>query len=326
MANPPTRFAVAVPQFIADGAFDPAGFRAYLARAEALGFDSAWTQEQVIGQGPTTILDPLVTLAWAAACTERLRLGCSVFVTPLHSPVLLAKRLATLDQLSRGRIEVGVGTGAEGRMFPAFGVDPASLVARFNEGLALTKALWTEPRVTFHGRFWQVESAAMEPKPFQKPHPPIWFGGRAPAALRRAVRHGDGYFGAGSSTTAQFAEQVRLVWEALEAESRDPASFGIAKRIYIVVDDDAGRARDRLGAALRLIYGRGDMTPVGVAGPPEACAEGLRAVTAAGAGLLQLSNLFDPAWPARCCRCSPERPGAGGPGPPWGRYRPWGNE
>ena len=165
------RFAISIPQFVADGAFDPAGLRAYLARAEALGFDSAWTMEQVLGTMPT--LGPMETMTYAAACTERIRLGCVVFVTPLHSPVHLAKSLSTLDQLSRGRIEVGVGTGGRGRMFSAFEVDPASLVARFTEGLRLMKALWTEPRVTFEGRFWQLDGAAMEPKPFQKPNPPI---------------------------------------------------------------------------------------------------------------------------------------------------------
>src|SRR5437868_14277838 len=120
------RFAVAIPQFVADGAFDPAAFRAYLTRAEALGFESAWTQETILGSTP--ILGPIETMAYAAACTARLRLGCAVFVTPLHSPVHLAKTITTLDQLSRGRIEVCVGTGAEGRMFPAFGVDPRTLV------------------------------------------------------------------------------------------------------------------------------------------------------------------------------------------------------
>src|SRR6266850_2523505 len=135
----------------------------------------------------------LQTLSYAAACTERIRLGCVVFVTPLHSPVHLAKDLSTLDQLSRGRIEIGVGTGGRQRMFSAFRVDPASLVARFNEGLRLMKALWTEPRVNFDGRFWQLKDAAMEPKPFQKPHPPIWFGASHPDALRRAVTHGNGF-------------------------------------------------------------------------------------------------------------------------------------
>src|SRR6266446_3453408 len=179
------RFAISIPQFVSDGEFDPAGFRAYMARAEELGFESAWTLEQPLGMMP--FLSPLQTMSYAAACTERIRLGCVVFVTPLHSPVHLAKSISTLDQLSRGRIDVGVGTGGR-RMFSGFGVDPDTFVARFTEGLELMKALWTQPDVKFAGRFWQLDGAAMEPKPFQKPHPPLWFGGNAPAALRRAVR------------------------------------------------------------------------------------------------------------------------------------------
>lgn len=291
-SNSSPRFAIAIPQFIADGAFDPPGFHAYLARAEALGFDSAWTMEQVLGSG-TAFLDPIAALTYAAACTERLRLGCAVFVTPLHNPVLLAKHLSTLDQLSRGRLEVGIGTGAEGRMFSAFGVDPASVVARFTEGLRLMKALWAEPQVTFHGRFWQLDGAAMEPKPFQKPHPPIWFGGRAPSALRRAVKHGDGFFGAGSSTTTQFAESVRIVREALAEQGRDSASFGIAKRVYVAVDDDVERAHRRVNAGLERIYGRSGLAEWAVWGPPDECARGLRELAEAGAELIQLSPFFD---------------------------------
>jgi probable F420-dependent oxidoreductase len=290
------RFAMSIPQFVADGAFDPAGFRAYMARAEALGFDSVWTQEQVLGTMPT--LGPIETMTYAAACTERMRVGCVVFVTPLHNPVHLAKSLSTLDQLSRGRIDVGVGTGGRGRMFSAFEVDSTSLVARFTEGLRLMKALWTEPRVTFDGRFWQLEGAAMEPKPFQKPHPPIWFGANHPAALRRAVRHGDGFFGAGSTTTARFAEQVAIVREALAEAGRDPAGFRIAKRVYIAVDDDADRARRRVADGLQRVYsyfGLSGLEPVAVSGPPDACVEGVRAVAEAGAELILFTPFFDEA-------------------------------
>jgi probable F420-dependent oxidoreductase len=282
------RFAIAVPQFVADGAFDPAGFHTHMARAEALGFDSAWTQESVLGTAP--VLGSIETMTYAAACTERLRLGCAVFVTPLHSPVHLAKSLSTLDQLSRGRLEVGVGTGGRSRMFSAFAVDPGPLVARFTEGLRLMKALWTEPRVTFEGRFWHLEGAAVEPKPFQKPHPPIWFGANHPAALRRAVRYGDGFFGAGSTTTARFAEQVTIVRDALAEAGRDPAGFRIAKRVYIHVDDDRERARREVADGLQRVYGRTGLEPVAVSGPPDICADGVREVGEAGAELI----LFPP--------------------------------
>jgi len=182
-------------------------------------------------------------------------------------------------------------------MFSAFEVDPASLVARFTEGLRLMKALWTEPRVTFEGRFWQLDGAAMEPKPFQKPHPPIWFGANHPAALRRAVRYGDGFFGAGSTTTDQFAEQVRIVREALAEAGRDPAGFRIAKRIYIAVDDDAERARRHVAASLVRLYGDFGrrLEPAAVSGPPDACVEGVREVAEAGAELILFTPFFNEA-------------------------------
>jgi len=290
------RFAVSIPQFVADGAFDAAAFRAYVTRAEALGFDSAWTQEQILGSTP--ILGPIETMAYAAACTERLRLGCAVFVTPLHGPVELAKSVSTLDQLSRGRIEVGVGTGAEGRMFSAFGVDPKTLIARFTEGLQLTRALWTERQVTFNGRFWQLERAAMAPKPFQKPCPPIWFGANQPAALRRATKLGDGFFGAGSTTTARFAEQVQFVREELAKAGQDVTHFRIAKRVYIAVDDDAERARQLVATSLVQIYGPQlgpRLLPVAIYGPPDECVRGLREVADAGAELILFTPFVDQA-------------------------------
>jgi probable F420-dependent oxidoreductase len=285
------RFSICIPQFVEDGSFDPAALRSYLARAEELGFEGAWVQEQVLGSMPN--MGSLETLAFATACTERLRLGCAVLITTLHSPVHLAKSISTLDQMSHGRIEFGVGTGGK-RMFSGFGVDPDTFIARFTEGLDLMKALWTQPEVKFAGRFWQLDGAAMEPKTFQKPHPPIWFGASAPAALRRAARHGNGFIGAGSQTTAAFAAQVPIVKEALAEQGR--TDFRIAKRVYLAVDDDAARAKDRLSAALHRLYsffGVPDLTPVTVSGPPDAVVEGLAAVRDAGAEMILLNPLFD---------------------------------
>lgn len=289
------RFAISIPQFYPDGEFDPAAFSAYFARAEELGFDSAWAQEMVLGPAPQ--LGPVEAMTYAAACTHRLRLGCAVFVSTLHSPVHLAKSLSTLDQLSRGRIEIGVGTGGRGRPFAAFGVDPQRYVARFTEGLALMKALWTDSRVTFDGEFWQLQDAAMEPKPFQKPFPPIWFGGNGPAALRRAVRLGHGFFGAGSTPTAKFAGQVQIVREALAEMGRPAGDFPIAKRVYIAVDEDAGRARNRINAELERLYGHRspDIEAAAVAGPPAECAAELRKVAEAGAEMILFTPMFEPA-------------------------------
>ncbi|HJT58545.1 MAG TPA: LLM class flavin-dependent oxidoreductase [Ktedonobacteraceae bacterium] len=285
------RFAISLPQRAASGTFDPAVLRDYLSRAEELGFHSAWTQEAVLGPAPT--LAPLELMSFAAACTERLRLGCAVLVSPLHNPVHLAKSISTLDQLSRGRIEVGVATGGGGRMFSAFEVDPAGLVARFTEGLRLMKACWTEPRITFSGRFWQLDDAALEPKPFQKPYPPLWIGGSHPAAVRRALHYSNGFFGAGRASTAQFAQQVRTLRAALAESNQDPSTFQIAKRVYLVIDDDTARAHERVEAGLKGIYGVSGLADIAVYGPPSACITGLREVAEAGAELIQLHLLFD---------------------------------
>ena len=292
------RWAIPIPQFVdRGGAFDEPAFRRFLARAETLGFESAWTMEQVLGAAG--LLGAIETMTYAAACTERLRLGCVVFVAPLHQPVHLAKSISSLDQLSGGRLEVGIGFGGAVRPFRAFEVDPADgLVARFNEQIHVLKALWTEPEVTFEGRFWQLQNAPMEPKPIQKPHPPLWFGASAPAALRRAVRYGNGFFGAGSSTTTAFAEQVGVVRRELEAQGRDPGSFPVAKRIYIAVDEDNARARQRLAAVFAGIYGTAAAEPlldVTVSGPPDACVKGVQDVADAGARLILLNPVFDQA-------------------------------
>lgn len=288
------RFAISIPQYARESRFDDDAFRSHLRRVEELGlFESAWVQEQVIGAAGS--LAPLQTLTYAAACTEQVRLGCAVFVLPLHNPLHLAKAISSLDCLSQGRVEVGVASGGRGRPFGAFGVDEDRPVARFNEALALMKACWTEREINFDGRLWKLQGGSMEPKPVQKPHPPVWFGGSAPAGMRRAVRHGDGFMGAGSQTTAQFAEQVKVVREELSAQGRAPDTFRIGKRLYVHVEDDAARGRERLEDALTRHYGRGGWSEQIVAGPAEVCAAGILAVADAGAELVLLNPVVDDA-------------------------------
>src|SRR5690348_5888986 len=152
------RFAISIPQFYADGEFDPAAFRDYFTRAESFGcYESAWAQEMTLGASAQ--LSPIEAMTYAAAVSRGLRLGCTVFVSTLHTPAHLAKSLATLDQMSGGRLEIGVGTGGPNRPFAAFGVDGSRYVARFTEGVRLMQALWTQQRVTFEGEFWQLKDA-----------------------------------------------------------------------------------------------------------------------------------------------------------------------
>jgi alkanesulfonate monooxygenase SsuD/methylene tetrahydromethanopterin reductase-like flavin-dependent oxidoreductase (luciferase family) len=293
------RFAIAIPQSCPDGSFSPDDFRSYFARVEELGvYESAWTQDTALGSAPS--LAPLEAMTYAAACTTTLRLGCTVFVTTLRNPVLFAKAIASLDQMSGGRVEVGVGSGGPHRPFAAFGITGDRYLARFTEGLALMKALWTEPSVTFNGDFFQLSGASMEPKPFQKPYPRLWFGGSAEAAVRRGVRLCDAFFGAGSSPTSAFASSVAVVRAELAASGRTagfgPGEFPIAKRIYIGIDDvDGERARARTGDALAAHYGRRvpAIEAAAVAGTPAECVAGVRDVIAAGAEMILFTPMYD---------------------------------
>jgi probable F420-dependent oxidoreductase len=288
------RFAISLPQGCPDGTFDPAAFAAYVLRAEELGFESAWTMDQTFGQAPR--LNALETMTFAAAVPTRLRLGCSVWISPLHQPAQLAKSLSTLDQLSRGRLEIGLGSGGQYRMFSAFGMTGDHLITRFTEGIEVMRALWTQPEVHFDGQFYQLREATMEPKPVQKPTPPIWLGGAATPAVQRAARLGDGFFGAGSSTTAAFAEQVTVLRAALKEQGRDPAAFPVAKRVYVAIDDDADRARTRMAQGLAEVYGATfgkKLMPVTVTGPAGDCIRGVQQVADAGAELILLTALFD---------------------------------
>jgi probable F420-dependent oxidoreductase len=288
------RFAISIPQLYADGEFDPAAFRKYFARAESFGcYSSAWALEMTLGSASR--LSPIEAMTYAASCTTNLRLGCTVFVSTLHSPVHLAKSLATLDQLSGGRLEIGVGTGGPGRPFAAFGVDPARYVARFSEGIALMKALWTSPLVTFDGEFWQLKDEAMEPKPVQKPYPRLWFGASGEPALRRAVRLGDGFFGAGSSTLPAFASQVSTVRAALTAAGRSEDGFPIAKRLYVAIDSDRSAARRRMDEGLAALYGHRvpAIEEAAVAGTVADCVAACRAAADAGASLILFTPLFE---------------------------------
>ncbi len=283
---------IAMPQFFQEGPTDMELLRSWVARAEELDFESLWTQEDITGDDPS--LEPLTQLSYVAALTTRARLGVSVMVAPLRNPVQLAKALGSLDQMSHGRLTVGVGIGGRQNMYPAFGLTTDRRARRFVELLDVMKALWTEPQATYEGQFWQLDGVPMEPKPVQKPHPPLWFGGRHPDALRRAVRHGDGWMGAGSSTTATFLECVQQLNTFLEEAGRDPATFPISKRVYLAVDDNEKRAEERITTWFDNRYHNAPLgAEVSVWGSAARCAEKLAEIVDGGAEMLMLNPMFD---------------------------------
>jgi probable F420-dependent oxidoreductase len=282
---------IAVPQTFLDGRVDTRRIREVVLRAEQLGFESAWVVEQIVSR--ICALEPVELLTWVAAVTTRLRVGAAVLLTGMHNPVQLAKRLATLDQLSDGRLIVGVGLGNQ-RVWVNNGLATERRAERFAEGLELVKRLWTEPRVTFAGTFFTLNDAPMEPKPRQRPHPPLWFGGHHPDALRRAVAMGDGFMGAGSASTAEFAAEVKILRELLAEAGRDPRAFPIGKRVYVAVDPDADRAAARLGEWFGAFYGRPALAAeVSVWGGSRTVRDRLAEILDAGAGSLLLNPVYD---------------------------------
>lgn len=281
----------AVPQVFPDGAVDVAVIRDIARQAEAAGFADLWTQEQLIGTSVS--VEPLTLLAYLAAVTERVRLGVSVLVLPVHSPLHLAKRLASLDVLSEGRLIAGVGLGGDWDA-DAFGIPEGRRLGRFMNVLAAMDALWTEERATLSGDFYSFAGTPMAPKPVQQPRPPIWFGARVPAAVRRAARHGDGWMGPGSSSIETFEELVPELRDELEQEGRDRSRFPMSKRVYIAIDDDAERARLRLREWFAHNYGDAEMAErVSVWGPAEHCFEYIDRLIAAGATHLLFNPVFD---------------------------------
>ncbi|MFQ5380106.1 MAG: LLM class flavin-dependent oxidoreductase [Dehalococcoidia bacterium] len=281
----------AVPQVFPGGEVDRGELLRICRRAEEIGFGDLWTSDSSMGSSVS--LEPLQTLAYLAAATERVRLGVSVLVLPHRQPALLAKELATLDQLSGGRLIVGVGIGGRGGSVP-LGIGPERRVRRFTEALEVMNRLWREEHSDFDGHFFRLDRTPMQPKPLQRPRPPIWFGARAEPALRRAVRLGDGWMGPGSSSADDFRTQLAVVREALEQAERDPASFAISKRLYLAIDDDAERARARLREWFGHNYRNADMAEaVAVWGPAEHCHEYIDELVDAGAEHLLLNPVFD---------------------------------
>lgn len=215
-------------------------------RAEALGYSSLWTFQRLLYAleprneyygAPGAVwpeffkrtLDPVIVLTLAAACTRTVRLGVSVLIVPFYEPIVLAKQLATLDYVSHGRLDVGLGIGWSLDEFEAVGASARERGARADEFIRCLKTVWTQERVEFAGKFYRIPACRVEPKPVQRPHPPILVGGYNDAVFRRAAELGDGYTG-GNIPLADLATAVARVRAAAERAGRDPATFPIVCR------------------------------------------------------------------------------------------------
>ncbi|MFW6174592.1 MAG: LLM class flavin-dependent oxidoreductase [Chloroflexota bacterium] len=292
---PPDGAGFAAPQVFPNGPLtdaDVTTIKTVAQQAEALGYDSIWTQEQIVGQSRS--LEPVSLLSYLAAVTTHVRLGTSVIVLPLRNPVQLAKSLATADVLSGGRLTVGVGLGGQSPYLPAFGIPEGRRVRRFTEALRVMYALWEQSEAHLDGEFFRLEGTPMEPKPVQKPRPPVWFGARSEPALRRALRYGDGWMGPGSTSLSEFKSAVADLKRLMEEAGRSPSDFQISKRVYVAIDDDEGRAARRLEDWFEHHYGNRDMARrVSVFGPARQCHEQIEEIVDAGARRLLFNPVFD---------------------------------
>jgi probable F420-dependent oxidoreductase len=281
-----TPFGVALPHRSPEPV-DMAAVRAVAQRAEALGFRDLWVTENTLDH--VFCFDPVVVLTYAAAVTSTIRLGASVVVLPVHNPIHVAHQWAALDYVSNGRAILGVGLGRD-HHYDQFQVPRDGRVRRFREGVELIKMLWTEPKVSYRGRIFQLEDGTMAPKPVQKPRPPIWMGVGHPDALRRTACIADGWMGSGGSSNAAFTRSVPLLRAALEKAGRDPATFPISKRVFLSVDERPEAARAELHRWFTVVYRNPEGTDAsGIHGTPEQVRERLEELVAAGANHLLLN-------------------------------------
>jgi len=202
--------------------------------AERCGLESVWTGEHVVLPDPqvppspvppeTPFLDPAVALAYVAAGTSTIRLGTGIIILPQRNPLVLAKELASVDVASRGRLIFGLGIGYLKPEFDALGIPFDHKGARSIEYLEAMLAVWTHPKPSYRGRFVNFEGIQSLPRPLQQPHPPIVIGGGTPEAFRRAVQHGNGWYGFALDldATARCIEGVR----AARRDSARPAHLG----------------------------------------------------------------------------------------------------
>ncbi|HET6209365.1 MAG TPA: TIGR03619 family F420-dependent LLM class oxidoreductase [Jatrophihabitans sp.] len=225
----------------------PANLVSVAQRAEQLGYHSVWAFQRLLHPatgdwGPMyrSVLDPILSLAYVAAATERVRLGLAVVNAPFYSPILLAKQLSTLDVLSRGRLDAGLGLGWAEQEFEAVGVPQARRGARLTEFVGCLKAIWQDEVVDFAGEFYRVPPARVEPRPVQRPHPPLLLGGGAEAALRRVGRIADGWISASRHDLRSIGDDIAVMKQAAEQAGRDPAALRfIVRGVLDLQDEDA---------------------------------------------------------------------------------------
>lgn len=221
-------------------------------RADEAGAHSVWMIDHI----PSINHEALISLASIAGATTRVRLGMSVLIGSLRPPLLLAKMVSTLDNVSSGRVILGMGVGGRKADFDAVGVPFEHRGPRLTELMQLLRETWTGEPVRHDGRFWQLETDPVGPRPVQE-HLPIFLGGSADAALRRVAQFADGYVGSSGAGLPGFQKRVALVRRYAEEAGRDPKSITIIGVVYGCVDPSRERAYKLAATYAASYYGPG---------------------------------------------------------------------
>jgi len=236
-------------------------------KCEAMGCQSMWTIDRIAYDN----LEPLTVLAAAAGVTQEIRLGTSVLLGNLRHASHVAKIVSTLDFISNGRVTLGLGFGSRESDYKAVEVPFEHRGSRALEQVQLMKRLWSEDSVTFKGKFYNVENLSVGPKPIQKPHPPIWTGGSAEVALRRAGTWADGFI-CGSSAIPEFPSTWEKIAGYARAAGRDPNRIRKAGLTFMAIHDDQSKAVRAVEDYVMRYYGRlrADVANTSLVGSPAA--------------------------------------------------------
>jgi probable F420-dependent oxidoreductase len=253
-------------------------------RADAGGAHSLWIIDRLVFGNQ----EPLLTLAALAGRTRRVQLGTCVLLAALRPPALLAKQVATLDVLSGGRVVLGVGVGSRPDDFAAAEVPFEHRGSRAGELMQVLRLAWSGAPLRHEGRYYHLDVGPVGPRPAQPGGPPIWLGGSAEPALRRAGRLADGYIGTSSGGPEGARTAFEQVRRAAEAAGRDPGALTLGCLVWASVDDDRERAHERASAYMRHYYPptRAQVSPWSLIGPPDDCARVAEAYFAAGVQVL----------------------------------------
>jgi probable F420-dependent oxidoreductase len=257
---------------------------------EAMGCHSMWTIDRVAYDN----LEPLTVLAAAAGATQKIRLGTSVLLGNLRHASHVAKIVSTLDFISNGRVTLGLGFGSRESDYKAVEIPFEHRGSRAVEQVQLMKRLWTEDSVTFKGKFYNVENLSLGPKPIQKPHPPIWTGGSAEVALKRAGTWADGFI-CGSSAIPDFPSTWEKIAGYARANGRDPNKISKAGLTFMAIHDDQNKAVKAVEDYIMRYYGRlrADVANTSLVGSPAAVTERIGAFLARGLDTL-IIGVADP--------------------------------